>query len=166
MKKFLLLLLLSFNVQAECKWLDDDFCMDELPSFSEYCKTGSMICKPMKENGHKATYEELQAVNEAVNEEIYWQAETDNVWRRPLDGYGDCEDFAIEKAERLLALGWTTNNLRLAGVNKNHMVLLATIGNETYVLDNQFQYATKLKDDVRYIDVLQIRGTKYWEIRE
>lgn len=165
MKLIYMLMLIPSISMAECKWLDTDFCMDELPSFSAYCQYGSKMCKPMKDNGHVATYAEMQAVNEAVNSQVYWQAETDNVWRRPLDGYGDCEDFAIEKAERLLELGWTTNNLRLAGVNNNHMVLLAAVGNETYVLDNQFQYATNIKDDVRYIDVLQIRGTKYWEIR-
>jgi predicted transglutaminase-like cysteine proteinase len=59
---------------------------------------------------------------------------------------GDCEDFAITKAQMLLDLGWTVHDLKLmygckqprseAGTGKGHMWLEVAVGGTRYALDN------------------------------
>lgn len=55
--------------------------------------------------------EEIYQVNNEVNTTIRYVAEPQgqDIWRRPTDGTGDCEDFALEKIYRLEKMklhGW------------------------------------------------------------
>lgn len=54
---------------------------------------------------------------------------------------GDCEDYAITKRHRLIALGWSPSALRLAvartGRGEGHAVLIAKTDQGDYVLDNR-----------------------------
>ncbi|KAB0678865.1 transglutaminase-like cysteine peptidase [Aureimonas leprariae] len=54
---------------------------------------------------------------------------------------GDCEDYAITKRHRLIALGWPPSALRLAvartGRGEGHAVLVAKTDQGDYVLDNR-----------------------------
>ena len=53
---------------------------------------------------------------------------------------GDCEDFALEKRERLIALGWDRQALALAVAYSPetglHAVLIAQTDHGDFVLDN------------------------------
>ena len=62
---------------------------------------------------------QLQGVNRQVNEEIELVSDMDNLgveeqWNFPIDCRGDCEDFALEKRERLVAIGWPRSALTIS----------------------------------------------------
>ena len=91
----------------------------------------------------------LEQVNKNVNHQIRpmtdWQHYgKDDVWRdSPLDNYGDCEDYALTKRSRLLALGVPMDAMSIAIVDSPlgmHAVLEVKVdlGDRavTYVLDN------------------------------
>ena len=88
---------------------------------------------------------ELDAVNRAVNREIepatdleiYGQTE---YWTIPTTK-GDCEDFALLKRKRLIALGWPGNALLMTVVRdekgEGHAVLTARTVQGDFILDNK-----------------------------
>lgn len=90
-------------------------------------------------------YPELQTVNDEVNLFSYIPDDPrDNRWANHeefLSGkYGrDCEDFALEKARRLIARGYTLDQLELWTIDNDpdddvsHLVLVV---DKKYVLDN------------------------------
>lgn len=55
---------------------------------------------------------------------------------------GDCEDYALEKRRRLMALGWDADDLRLTicqtEEGEYHCVLTVDDGDDTLALDNRF----------------------------
>lgn len=54
-------------------------------------------------------------------------------------GNGDCEDYVLTKAQQLISTGWNPNDLRVGVLkyrNTFHAVLVATIGDKSYFLDN------------------------------
>jgi predicted transglutaminase-like cysteine proteinase len=66
----------------------------------------------------------------------------DDWWEYPtVDGKGDCEDFALEKKRRLIAMGYPQSALRLALVRAakkgeaDHVVLVVFTSNTNLVLD-------------------------------
>ncbi len=92
----------------------------------------------LKENlKHFSTMKKISMVNLFINQATHKLDEDgygiDDYWATPkeflLNGYGDCEDFAIAKYFTLLELGIDKNDLYLANViikkkNESHMVLL------------------------------------------
>ncbi len=93
---------------------------------------------------HKDMLSELQRVNLRVNRAI-----------KPLDDIasigladqwnvnvtqGDCEDYALEKRKRLLNMGWSSSQLRIATVltadNNGHALLIARVDGQDYALDS------------------------------
>ncbi len=94
----------------------------------------------------------LEAVNRELNENSRYVPDFTQYGR--LDcwedisatGEGDCEDYAIGKIRRLLAVGWPRADLRLAivGVEKpegDHGVACARdAAGQWWVLDNRFPY--------------------------
>jgi predicted transglutaminase-like cysteine proteinase len=92
-----------------------------------------------------ATWQRLQHVNREVNNAIwpeddrrhYGRAE---YWTIPTDGFGDCEDYALTKRQRLLRLGFPMRALRIAVVwapgPGRHAVLIAATSGGEFVLDN------------------------------
>ncbi len=88
----------------------------------------------------------LAEVNAAVNAEvrfipdIEWRGEEEH-WDFPLAGCGDCEDFALEKRERLAARGVPRAAMTMAIVHHRtemfpHVVLLVATTQGTLALDN------------------------------
>lgn len=88
---------------------------------------------------------DLNAVNSEVNSlpylsdaERYGNIE---FWTQIDDGGGDCEDFAIAKLRRLVAMGWPIERLRLAccftETGEYHAVLIASADEGDYMLDNR-----------------------------
>jgi predicted transglutaminase-like cysteine proteinase len=87
----------------------------------------------------------LDAVNRHVNGTV--KAVTDlnyygqrEVWTYPDKGFGDCEDFALEKRRELMQQGWPASALRMALVRQRngeaHAVLVAFTDGGDFVLDN------------------------------
>lgn len=91
-------------------------------------------------------FQQLGEVNRAVNAEVEFVADMDHLgleedWDLPHDCRGDCEDFALEKRERLVALGLPSAALTMAiGFHRvqvfPHAVLLVETTAGTLVLDN------------------------------
>ncbi len=95
-------------------------------------------------------WQQLRRVNREINRAI--RPETDlalygveEYWQRPLtalgrDVRGDCEDYALEKRARLLALGWAPDMLAMAVAVSPQVGLHATLIVQTdrgdFVLDN------------------------------
>lgn len=102
-------------------------------------------------------HRQLEAVNAAVNAEIEFIPDWENIgreefWSYPADGAGDCEDFALEKRRRLVAAGLPGAALTCAIAFHEvqffpHAVLLAETTSGTWVLDN-------LYDDLRCWDAV------------
>src|SRR5271154_4663267 len=62
-------------------------------------------------------------------------------WNYPDDGYGDCEDYVLQKRKMLMQAGWPREALLITVVrdknNDGHAVLTVKSDKGEYVLDNQ-----------------------------
>ncbi|SEP96176.1 Predicted transglutaminase-like cysteine proteinase [Devosia sp. YR412] len=78
-----------------------------------------------------------QTVTPVTDEDLYKVAE---FWTYP-NGYGDCEDYALEKRRQLIGAGWPASTLLMAVVKQangeGHAVLLVRTDRGDLVLDNQ-----------------------------
>lgn len=92
-----------------------------------------------------ALWQKITSVNREVNTLIKPQSDLDTygeneVWAYPTKGYGDCEDYALEKRERLYKMGISLANLLLTVVRKpdgeGHAILTVTTDQGDFVLDN------------------------------
>ncbi|KAA9005601.1 transglutaminase-like cysteine peptidase [Histidinibacterium aquaticum] len=102
----------------------------------------------------------LERVNREVNDEITLVPDepgetSEECWQFPVNGMGDCEDFALEKRRRLVAEGLPSAALTMAIVHHEvqvfpHAVLLAETTRGTWVLDN-------LSDDILCWDAVPYR---------
>lgn len=117
---------------------------------AEFCKTHRDDCQPNARVVDavvltEALWTQLLAVNAQVNgtvipetdEDLYKVAE---YWTYP-DGYGDCEDIALEKRRELIASGWPVSTLLMTVVREangnGHAVLTVRTDRGDLVLDNQ-----------------------------
>jgi predicted transglutaminase-like cysteine proteinase len=62
-------------------------------------------------------------------------------WNYPDDGYGDCEDYVLEKRRLLMAAGWPRGALLITVVRDQngdgHAVLTVATDKGEFILDNQ-----------------------------
>jgi predicted transglutaminase-like cysteine proteinase len=117
---------------------------------AEFCKSHRDECRPNASVVDavaltEALWTELLEVNAAVNgsvvpvtdEQLYQVAE---YWTYP-QGYGDCEDIALEKRRALIAHGWDPSTLLMAVVREangnGHAVLMVRTDRGDLILDNQ-----------------------------
>lgn len=117
-------------------------------------------------------FSDLEIVNSKVN---LFQYKTDadkygkaDFWEEITSSGGDCEDAAIAKLHRLLALGWPINSMRLACCycenGEYHAVLLVNFDGQTWVLDNRHPYPMEFQMLPYMWDRIQIAGTREWEM--
>ncbi len=102
----------------------------------------------------------LERINREVNAAVALTSDVaeyglEECWRFPVDGAGDCEDFALEKRRLLAAAGLPSAALTMAIVHHEvqffpHAVLLAETTGGTWVLDN-------LADELMCWDALPYR---------
>jgi predicted transglutaminase-like cysteine proteinase len=93
----------------------------------------------------QARWEELWQLNHWVNGSITPETDMDHWgvperWSVPTDGFGDCEDYAIEKRRLLIAAGWPRQALLMTVVRDKagagHAALtVATTGGD-FILDD------------------------------
>jgi predicted transglutaminase-like cysteine proteinase len=88
---------------------------------------------------------QLQQVNSYVNNTVaevsdMEQYGRDDVWALPINGKGDCEDFALLKRKLLVQRGWPAWALSIAvgttSQGEAHAVLTVATDKGEYVLDN------------------------------
>lgn len=118
---------------------------------SEFCKSHKGECKA---NPHavgampltETRWAQLVQVNNVVNSAITAIADEDyykvaEYWAYPVDGYGDCEDFALAKRKALIEAGWNPSTLLVTVVREakgtGHAVLMVRTDRGDLVLDNQ-----------------------------
>jgi predicted transglutaminase-like cysteine proteinase len=114
---------------------------------------------------------ELTDVNRAVNDDVRYVSDAAAYGRadywEPAEGAGDCEDYALAKCRRLVALGWSRDSLRIAccwtEANEYHAVLTVDTDLGTFVLDNR-------RDEIRpwagcgyRWDKREVPGRGLWE---
>ena len=94
----------------------------------------------------QTAWRDLLRVNRWVNETIKPMTDMDHWgvverWNYPDDGYGDCEDYVLQKRRMLMKAGWPREALLITVVrdknNDGHAVLTVKSDKGEYVLDNQ-----------------------------
>ena len=89
---------------------------------------------------------ELKRINVAVNTQVKPMTDMDHWgvverWNYPDDGYGDCEDYALEKRKRLMQADWPREALLMTVVRdtngNGHAILTVKTDRGEYILDNQ-----------------------------
>ncbi|GLQ80420.1 transglutaminase [Mesorhizobium huakuii] len=88
---------------------------------------------------------DISAVNLSVNTRVKPMSDMDNYgkdewWAYPDNGFGDCEDYALEKRRELNSLGIAIANLLMTVVRKpdgeGHAVLTVRTDKGDFILDN------------------------------
>lgn len=91
-------------------------------------------------------WNDLDRVNRWVNANIRPITDLDHWgvverWNYPDDGYGDCEDYALEKRRMLIDAGWPREALLMTVVRDQngdgHAVLTVKSDKGEFILDNQ-----------------------------
>ena len=91
-------------------------------------------------------FTELKRINIAVNTKIKPMTDMDHWgvverWNYPDDGYGDCEDYALQKRKLLIQAGWPREALLMTVVRDHngngHAILTVKSDRGEYILDNQ-----------------------------
>ena len=128
----------------------------------EFCKSNPAECAVRSADGgpeHMTgkLWRQLASVNLSVNDNIKPMNDfdiygKDEVWAYP-DGFGDCEDYVLEKRRILMDSGIPLSNLLITVVRKpdgeGHAVLTVRTDKGDFVLDN-LAAAVKLWDETGY----------------
>jgi predicted transglutaminase-like cysteine proteinase len=118
----------------------DEFCAEYAPE----CDTATSAARDVVLSTRAWT--ELNRLNIAVNTKIKPMTDMDHWgvverWNYPDDGYGDCEDYALEKRKLLMQAGWPREALLMTVVRdqngNGHAVLTVKTDRGEYILDNQ-----------------------------
>ena len=89
---------------------------------------------------------DLVKVNDWVNETVKPMTDLDHWgvverWNYPDDGYGDCEDYVLQKRKMLMKAGWPREALLITVVRDKkgdgHAVLTVKTNRGEFVLDNE-----------------------------
>jgi len=117
----------------------------------------------------KTQVQKMQLVNRFFNNVAY-VADPQDTWLAPatfVERGGDCEDFVIAKYHALKLMGFTPDQLRVALVQNTiskaqHAVLLVSIDNVSYVLDNQFAKVRSLSEVGHYQPIATFNEQSLW----
>jgi predicted transglutaminase-like cysteine proteinase len=100
-------------------------------------------------------WKDLERVNLWVNTHIQPMTDLEHWgvadrWNYPDDGYGDCEDYALQKRKMLMQAGWPREALLVTVVRDNedegHAVLTVITDKGDYVLDNKNDFIVLWSD--------------------
>lgn len=126
------------KTSAPIGWVQ--FCAEYDPE----CKTKPSMPRDVVLSGQ--AWRDLVRVNRWVNASIRPITDLEHWgvverWNFPDDGYGDCEDYALEKRRMLLDAGWPREALLITVVRdqngEGHAVLTAKTDKGEFILDNQ-----------------------------
>jgi predicted transglutaminase-like cysteine proteinase len=124
--------------RAPIGWVE--FCVEYDPE----CKTKPSAPRDVVLSGQ--AWKDLVRINRWVNTTVKPMTDMDHWgvverWNYPDDGYGDCEDYVLQKRKMLMQAGWPREALLITVVrdknNDGHAVLTVKSDKGEYVLDNQ-----------------------------
>ena len=119
----------------------------------QFCRDNSWACpkeryEPVVVRLDEARWNELIAINAEVNRRIHPMTDADlfgkeEHWSYPINGYGDCEEYVLEKQRVLIAAGWPKSALLITVAkdtqNSGHAVLTVRTDHGDMILDNQIE---------------------------
>jgi predicted transglutaminase-like cysteine proteinase len=117
-----------------------EFCVEYDPE----CKTKPSLPRDVVLSA--SAWKDLERINLWVNTNIKPMTDMDHWgvverWNYPDDGYGDCEDYVLQKRKMLMKAGWPREALLITVVRDRngdgHAVLTVKTDKGEYVLDNQ-----------------------------
>jgi predicted transglutaminase-like cysteine proteinase len=126
------------TVKAPIGWIE--FCREYDPE----CKTKPSPVRDVMLSAQ--AWNDLERVNAFVNTHVKPLTDMEHWgvierWNYPDDGYGDCEDYVLQKRRILMQAGWPREALLITVVRDRrgdgHAVLTVKTDNGEYVLDNQ-----------------------------
>ncbi|HEY1942060.1 MAG TPA: transglutaminase-like cysteine peptidase [Roseiarcus sp.] len=135
----------SVGASTSVPWGWVDFCQ----RYTGECAQSSM--PPLDVNLTRKAIRDIARVNQWVNTHVEPETDMDHWgladrWDYPLDGKGDCEDYALLKRKMLIDLGYPRQALLMTvvkdGDEEGHAVLTVKTNKGEFVLDN-------LNDDMR-----------------
>lgn len=145
--------------------------------YKQFCRDNGWACP--KENYDavvvrldEARWQELIAINAEVNHRVRPMTDKDlfgkeEYWAYPTNGYGDCEEYVLEKQRVLIEAGWPKSALLITVAkdvqNSGHAVLTVRTDHGDMILDNQIEavlpwYSTPY----RYIKRQSARSPVLW----
>jgi predicted transglutaminase-like cysteine proteinase len=117
-----------------------EFCVEYAPE----CDTTPSLPRDVVLSAR--AWNELKHINAEVNSNVKPMTDMDHWgvverWNYPDDGYGDCEDYALEKRKLLMEAGWPREALLMTVVRdqngNGHAILTVKTDRGEYILDNQ-----------------------------
>ena len=126
------------TTRAPIGWVE--FCAEYDPE----CKTKPSAPRDVVLSAQ--AWKDLQRINLWVNTHVKPMTDMEHWgvverWNYPDDGYGDCEDYVLQKRKMLMQAGWPREALLITVVrDKNgdgHAVLTVKTNKGEYILDNQ-----------------------------
>jgi predicted transglutaminase-like cysteine proteinase len=123
---------------APIGWVE--FCVEYDPE----CKTKPSIPRDVVLSAN--SWQALQRVNLWVNTHVKPMTDMDHWgvverWNYPDDGYGDCEDYVLQKRKMLMQEGWPREALLITVVRDRngdgHAVLTVKTDKGEFILDNE-----------------------------
>ena len=123
---------------APIGWVE--FCVEYDPE----CKTKPSIPRDVVLSAQ--AWKDMQRVNLWVNTHVKPMTDMDHWgvierWNYPDDGYGDCEDYVLQKRKMLMQEGWPREALLITVVRDRngdgHAVLTVKTDKGEFILDNQ-----------------------------
>ena len=120
----------------------------------------------------KARKSELEKINRDINRAIKPQKNLYGVMMEDwllAPGAGDCNDYAVTKRHKLLALGWPSRSLLLAEVilpsGEHHLILVVRTREEDFVLDNLNQNIRPVSQiHYQWVRAQQPKNSKFWSM--
>jgi len=126
------------ETKAPIGWVE--FCIEYDPE----CKTKPSQARDVVLTS--AAWKDLVRVNRWVNSNVKPMTDQEHWgvverWNYPDDGYGDCEDYVLEKRRMLLQAGWPREALLITVVRDQHgdghAILTVKTDKGEFILDNQ-----------------------------
>jgi predicted transglutaminase-like cysteine proteinase len=126
------------NAKAPIGWIE--FCVEYDPE----CKTRPTPPRDVMLNAQ--AWKDIERVNLYVNSHVKPMTDMEHWgvverWNYPDDGYGDCEDYVLQKRRLLIQAGWPREALLITVVRDKrgdgHAVLTVKTDKGEFILDNQ-----------------------------
>lgn len=121
--------------------------------YKQFCHDYAWACphdqyQPVVVKLNEDRWNQLIAINAEVNRRIRPMTDDDlfgkvEHWTYPVNGYGDCEEYVLEKQRVLMEAGWPRSALLITVAkdvqNSGHAVLTVRTDLGDMILDNQIQ---------------------------
>lgn len=141
-------------------------------AFIKFCRTNPADCS--RAQGPSVTQltgereRELRRVNTQINRAIKPVNEIGkrDTWQADV-AQGDCEDFALTKRRKLIALGWSPRTLRIAvtrtASGEGHAVLVVKTSKGDLVLDNRTSAIKRWqRTDLNWVKIQSAENPRLW----